>query len=67
MDHLIAVARGGSDASWNLVTACEDCNRAKASRPFVTLPETWRMRALAAVAGVQLRLIDSVGGARFGG
>ncbi len=33
VDHLIPKAWGGTDAKWNLATACQDCNIAKSDTP----------------------------------
>lgn len=33
VDHVVAVAEGGTDDDDNLVTACGDCNQGKSSRP----------------------------------
>lgn len=33
-DHVVPIARGGSNALSNLVTACKDCNRDKKARPL---------------------------------
>jgi 5-methylcytosine-specific restriction endonuclease McrA len=32
VDHVVPASRGGSSAAGNLVTACADCNSAKADR-----------------------------------
>lgn len=32
VDHILAVARGGSDLPSNLCVACEDCNRSKGAK-----------------------------------
>lgn len=37
LDHLFPVALGGDDSAENLVTACADCNNAKADRPLDTI------------------------------
>lgn len=34
VDHVIAVANGGSNDQDNLITACVDCNRGKAAHPL---------------------------------
>lgn len=39
VDHLIAVANGGTDDSDNLVTACETCNQGKAATAIDTAPD----------------------------
>lgn len=31
-DHVVPRAKGGTDAQWNLVSACEGCNQSKADR-----------------------------------
>lgn len=41
IDHVEAKARGGSDQSTNLVTACRDCNAGKSDEPR-RLPEGYR-------------------------
>lgn len=34
VDHIVPVARGGSNEASNLVTACFDCNRGKSDKPL---------------------------------
>jgi len=43
LDHLRPVAKGGSNAAMNLVTACVRCNSSRGSRP-------WRKFAVAVAA-----------------
>lgn len=40
IDHIIPLARGGVDEITNFVTACEDCNGAKADLPLAEFAET---------------------------
>lgn len=40
VDHIEAVARGGTDDEGNLITACFDCNRGKAARDIEVAPES---------------------------
>ncbi len=37
LDHIIAVASGGSDERMNLATSCWDCNRGKSDKPLTEL------------------------------
>lgn len=39
VDHVIAVASGGTDDPRNLVTSCCDCNRGKSDRPLDKVAE----------------------------
>lgn len=39
VDHVLALANGGTDAMHNLVTACYDCNRGKGTMKTLT---AWR-------------------------
>lgn len=39
VDHIEAVANGGSDDEDNLITACFDCNRGKAANALTVAPE----------------------------
>lgn len=34
LDHLRSVAAGGSNATWNLVTACLPCNQSRGAKPL---------------------------------
>jgi hypothetical protein len=34
IDHIQAVAEGGGNEPWNLVSCCEDCNQGKGKRPL---------------------------------
>lgn len=45
VDHIRAVADGGTNEMDNLVTACFDCNRGKAATPLTTVPETLEAKA----------------------
>jgi len=45
VDHVHAVANGGSDEIDNLVTACEPCNRGKSAEPLTSVPETLAAKA----------------------
>ena len=47
-DHVVPVSRGGSSTLDNLVTACLDCNTAKATRT----PEEWRAQSHQGKRGV---------------
>jgi len=40
IDHVLAVANGGSDAKENLTTACFDCNRGKSATDLDRVPES---------------------------
>lgn len=37
VDHIVAVAEGGSDEDHNLITACFDCNRGKGANPLAAI------------------------------
>lgn len=56
LDHLRPIADGGPSDAENLVTACEDCNAGKGSRPL-TLEPTEMMRRRR--AGIDL-LIEQI-------
>lgn len=45
VDHIIPVARGGTDVIDNLLTACQPCNQGKAARPLEVMPESLSERA----------------------
>jgi hypothetical protein len=45
VDHIEAVAAGGSDDQDNLITACFDCNRGKGARDLRVAPETLAEKA----------------------
>lgn len=45
IDHVIAVADGGSNEEPNLITACFDCNRGKSNRPLSDIPRSLSDRA----------------------
>jgi len=38
VDHVLALANGGTDELDNLVTSCTDCNRGKSDRPLTEVP-----------------------------
>lgn len=40
VDHIEAVAEGGSNDEGNLITACFNCNRGKGARPLSAAPES---------------------------
>ncbi|CAB4157509.1 HNHc domain containing protein [uncultured Caudovirales phage] len=44
-DHVKPVAEGGTNATENLVTACQDCNQGKAAVPLSIIPESMADRA----------------------
>lgn len=44
-DHIVPVARGGSDAMENLATSCFDCNRGKRDSSLGAIPESVQVRA----------------------
>lgn len=46
VDHIEAVAAGGTNDEGNLVTACFDCNRGKAARDLRVAPEALSDRAV---------------------
>lgn len=39
VDHIVAVASGGTNDKDNLTTACEPCNAGKGARPLTVAPE----------------------------
>ena len=39
VDHVIAVANGGSNVQENLVSSCHECNIGKGARPLTAIPE----------------------------
>lgn len=45
IDHIVAVANGGSNEIDNLVTACEACNRGKSCVPLDSIPQPLRDKA----------------------
>ena len=45
IDHVTAVAAGGSNVIDNLVTACEPCNLGKGARDLKVVPETLAAKA----------------------
>src|SRR3990170_1263846 len=44
LDHITAVANGGSNDQDNLVTSCENCNLGKSSIPLSSVPKSLRER-----------------------
>ena len=40
VDHIVAVARGGSNDTDNLTTSCETCNRGKGARALESVPQS---------------------------
>jgi len=44
-DHIIPVAEGGQNDIYNLVTACQDCNRGKAAVSLCVVPQSLADRA----------------------
>lgn len=46
LDHIVAVAGGGSADSDNLITACYACNRGKAARPLSDVPQSLKDKAV---------------------
>lgn len=46
VDHVIALAAGGTDEIDNLLTSCEACNLGKGARPLDVAPETVAAKAL---------------------
>lgn len=47
VDHVVAVAAGGTNSVDNLVTACEPCNLGKGARSLSSVPETLAEKARA--------------------
>jgi len=39
VEHIIAVANGGSNDRSNLCTACQNCNRGKSDKPLTAIPK----------------------------
>lgn len=61
VDHIEAVANGGSSDDSNLITACEDCNLGKGATPLSAVPESLATKAsLIAESEEQLRGYHSV-------
>lgn len=46
VDHIIAVANGGTNDEENLITACFDCNRGKSAIPLSMIPTSLADRAV---------------------
>lgn len=40
VDHIVAVAEGGTNDADNLVTACADCNMGKGARSLLSVPQS---------------------------
>lgn len=59
VDHIIAVANGGTNAAENLLSACFDCNRGKAARPLSSAP-----KSLAAKGAEVAELEEQIAGYR---
>lgn len=45
VDHIVAVAEGGTNTEGNLTTSCEACNLGKGARPLNVVPESLAERA----------------------
>ena len=45
VDHVTAVANGGTNATDNLVTACQPCNAGKGARSLTVIPESFAVKA----------------------
>lgn len=45
LDHIIAVAEGGTDDTHNLTTACSDCNSGKGARSLQIIPPALKDQA----------------------
>ena len=45
VDHVIAVANGGSNSIDNLVTACQPCNLGKSDKPLEIVPKSVKEKA----------------------
>ncbi len=45
LDHIVAVASGGSSHPDNLITACYDCNRGKAATDLTCIPQSLQEKA----------------------
>lgn len=45
VDHINPVAKGGSNAMDNLVTACESCNQGKSDRELSDIPQSLQEKA----------------------
>lgn len=45
VDHVVAVANGGSNGIDNLVTACQPCNLGKSDKPLDVVPATVKDKA----------------------
>jgi HNH endonuclease len=46
IDHIVAVAGGGTSNSDNLVTSCFDCNRGKSATPLSVVPKSLHDKAM---------------------
>ena len=49
VDHVIALANGGTNDTGNLTTACKDCNLGKSAVPLSSVPKSLEDTALEAV------------------
>ena len=45
VDHIIAVSKGGSNESDNLITSCFDCNRGKSANDLTCVPKSIEEKA----------------------
>src|SRR5512146_1626594 len=82
VDHIVAVANGGTDDPTNLVTACQDCNLGKSSVPLTAVAASLEKQAeeameraeqvrafadtMAEARSAQSDTIDTFSGARDG-
>lgn len=57
VDHVRAVARGGSDRIGNLITACEVCNQGKADAAIPTMAEFDLYYRTARIAALWMRFL----------
>jgi len=46
LDHIVAVANGGTNEESNLITSCADCNLGKSSVPLSSIPQSVEDRAI---------------------
>jgi hypothetical protein len=44
VDHVVSVANGGTNDDENLITACEDCNLGKGTKPVERSPQSLQQR-----------------------
>src|SRR5262245_5187744 len=40
LDHVVPVSKGGSNAHWNLLTSCSDCNKKRGDADIETIHQT---------------------------